>query len=107
MALSLTQVGRRTVFGDRRVVIFDVTFDSSYANDGESLTAADCGLSYIDFVHCTNAVAADYNTGYNVTYLHATSKLHLLNGGTTDAPLEEAGQDDLSTFSCRIMVVGR
>jgi hypothetical protein len=106
MALTLTPVERKTVFGDRRVAIFDVTFDSAYADDGEALTAAMCGLQRIDFVHCSAIVAADFNTGYIATWVPSSAKLVVLNGGTTDAPLEEAGADDLSTFSCRIMVVG-
>lgn len=106
MALTLTQVERGTVFGDRRVKIYDVTFDSAYADGGESLTAAMCGLQRIDYVLASPAVAADFNTGYVVSWIPSSAKLHVLNGGTTDAPLEEAGADDLSTFSCRIMVVG-
>lgn len=106
MAIALTQVGRRTVFGDRRVIIFDITFDSSFADEGESLTAADCGLSRIDHVSCETAYNMTADLGYLLAYNHATSKLVAFNGGTTDAPFEEAGTDDLSAYSCRIMVVG-
>lgn len=106
MGLALTQVGKRQVFGARRVVTFDVTFDSSYADDGESLTAAMCGLSNIVYVHSSVAVDSGRDTGYLVGYDYTASKLLILNGGTTDAPFEEGGQDDLSTFSCRIQVEG-
>lgn len=108
MALALTQVGRRTVFGDRRVVIFDITFDSSFLDEGESLTADDCGLTYIDFVHANPAQdLASTDTAYVIGYDYTNSKLTAWNSGTADAGLNEGEGEDLSGFTCRIMVVGR
>lgn len=107
MALTLTQVGRKTVFGDRRVVMFDVTFDSSFLDEGESLTAGDCGLQSIDMVVAEAAHdLTTTDTAYVITYDHANSKLLAFNSGTTDAGLNEGDAEDLSGFSCRIMVIG-
>lgn len=107
MALTLTQVERRTVFGDRRVVFFDVTFDSSFADEGESLTAADCGLDRIDLVVAEAAHdLTTTDTAYVITYDHTNAKLLAFGAGTAGAGLDEGATDNLSGFSCRIMVVG-
>jgi hypothetical protein len=107
MSLALTQVGRKTVFGDRRVVIFDVTFDNSFTDEGEVLTAATCGLQSID--HVVAGPAYDLtttDTAYVIGYDHTNSKLIAFNSGTADAGLNEGDAEDLSGFTCRIMVIG-
>ena len=50
MAVTVTQVGRRTVFGDRRVGFYDVALSGSYVTGGEPITAANFGLNDIDFL---------------------------------------------------------
>lgn len=47
MALTITEISR-TVFGNKRIVISEIAFDSSYATGGEALTAANLGLASID-----------------------------------------------------------
>lgn len=106
MALTLTQVERRTVFGDRRVHIFDVTWDSAYATGGESLTAADLGLSRVDLVLCEPTVAADGLTSYQTAYSRANETLQLFNSAGDGDPFDEAGTDDVSTYITRIMAIG-
>lgn len=53
MALTTTFV-RRSVFGNRRVTVADVDFDSSYPTGGESLTATNLGMSVLDLVLVSN-----------------------------------------------------
>lgn len=108
MALSLSQVERSTVFGDRRVRFFTVTWDSSYATGGESLTAGDVGLSRIDFVMAEPAAAAAGTAAHVVKYDYTNSKLQAFEtGAAVDSPLKEAtAAADLSATPCRIMVVG-
>lgn len=58
------------VVGDRRVVIADFAFDSSYPTGGESLTPANLGFtSRIDFLF------AEPKSGYNFVYDRANQKL--------------------------------
>lgn len=108
MALSLSQVERSTVFGDRRVRFFTVTWDSSYATGGESLTAGDVGLQRIDFLVAEPAAASAGTSAHVVKYDYTNSKLQAFEtGAAVDSPLKEAtAAADLSATPCRIMVVG-
>jgi hypothetical protein len=58
-----------TVFGNKRYITADVTFDSSYATGGLSLKAVDLGLSAIDLV------MAAQTGGYLLEYDHTNAKL--------------------------------
>lgn len=70
MALTLTEVsGSRTVFGNKRAVVYACAFDSSYPTGGEPLTPGNLGLSTIDFL------IAEARAGYVFTYDHTNSKL--------------------------------
>jgi hypothetical protein len=106
MGLSLTPVGKRHVAGDLRLHVFDVTFDSSFADEGESLTASMCGLSNIAFVTCAAAYDPGYDLAYLPVYSHVSSKLMVFNSAGDGDAFDKAGADDLSTYLCRIMVWG-
>lgn len=104
MALTLTKVGRANVIGNRDCVIVDVTFDSSYPSGGESLTAADLGLSKIEFVS-----PGVTDTGYVTRYDYVNSKLLAYDSDystSTDGPLQETGATNLSTADVRLVVIG-
>ena len=49
MALTVA-ISQNTVFGDKNIVTGTLAFDSSYPTGGESLTAANLGLSILDFI---------------------------------------------------------
>jgi len=68
MALTISVV-ERTVFGNKRIVIADVDFDSSYPTGGESLQASDVGLKAIDFLQATP------KSGYIFEYDYTNEKL--------------------------------
>ncbi len=106
MALSLSNV-RRTVFGDRYVRIWDVTFDTSYPTGGESLTAADLDLRVVEFVQGDSK-----GTGWVVQYDYANSKLKVFGVNSAEATAavqvldEVADTTNLSTVVVRLMAVG-
>lgn len=100
MALTVTPVDK-SVFGRFKVVIADVTFDASYASGGEALAASDLGLGAILFLQIE-----DSGDGNVVQYDRAAGTLKVLNSGTTDAVLNEAGADDLQTKVVRILAYG-
>jgi hypothetical protein len=107
MAVTLTQVGRRTVFGDRRVAIFDLAFDNSFTDEGEVFTAAMCGLQSIDMVIAGAAHdMTTTDTGYVLTYDYTNAKLLAFNSGTADAGLNEGDAEDLTGFTARVTVIG-
>lgn len=106
MAISATQVGRRTVFGDRRVGFYNITWDSAYATGGEALTPAMLGLNDIDYVSADGTVSANGLLAYLTQYDYAAGTLQLFNSAGDGDAFDEAGTDDVSGFRTRIMVVG-
>jgi hypothetical protein len=104
MALT-NSVVFRTTFGNKKVVVVDTTFDSSYVTGGESLTAADLGLTKIQYV-ATGVADTNYVTRYDYT----NSKLLAYDSDystSTDGPLQQvANATDLSTADVRLLVVG-
>jgi len=71
MALSIN-IKDRSVFGNKRVVIAEVNFDSSYPTGGEPLTPSDLGLQSIDFLNATS------KAGYIFEYDYTNQKLKCL-----------------------------
>lgn len=72
--MALTISNRvETVFGNKRAITCDIAFDSSYPTGGESLTAADLGMSIIDFC------IAEPKGGRAFVYDRANSKLLAYN----------------------------
>lgn len=84
--------------------VVQVTFDSSYAAGGESLTATDVGFASIV------AVFAGSASGYVFSYDTANQKLLAYRGdwdNAADAPLAEvANAVDLSAVTVRALIVG-
>ncbi len=95
MALTFAEEVR-TVAKAERIVVTTVTFDSSYATGGESLTPADLGLNRIDFLSATtdgsNAVIWD----------KANNKLKVY----TAAGTEVTNATSLASVAVRILAVG-
>lgn len=104
MALTVTTV-RRTVYGNRRVVIADVTFDSSYLTGGESLTPSDLGLTAVDRID-----AGVSTGGYVIVYDHTNSKLMAFQGDNTNAAaaplIQVPNATNLSAVSVRVDAIG-
>lgn len=85
MAVSATIV-RRSVFGNRKIVIADLTFSGNYATGGEALAASTLGLRSFDTVILDGvAVAADLATALGAKYNYGTSKIAFYEGGVTAA----------------------
>lgn len=122
MALTISQVGLDTVFGNKRIRVLDLTFDSSYLTGGESLTAADCRLNTIDLVLCSQAGGRtfeyDYTNSTLKSYSPVTAHTHTENtaasyaqNATTAAATAGPGAQvasavDLSAVTVRAIVVG-
>lgn len=109
MALTLSRVAPSSADGNRRRVSFDVTFDSSYADDGESLTPANVGLKVIeDAIPHGAFIDAGNDGGVLVRYDVAEQKLVALWGNADTASVlpEVTSTTDLSTYSGRITFRG-
>lgn len=107
MALTNTRV-TAYVAGNKKHRVYDVTFDSSYADNGESLTAADVGLSKVEQVLGSVARHSDGSKAIAVSYDHTNSKLLAFLGAAdaADAPFDEAGAIDLSAYTARLTFIG-
>ena len=107
MALTVSRVSSY-VAGNKRHRVCDVTFDSSYADNGESLTAADVGLNKVEQVVGSIARHSDGSKAIVVSYDYTNSKLLAFLGAAdaADAPMDEAGAIDLSAYSARLTFIG-
>lgn len=110
MALTLAAVsGANYVSGNKKVKVWDVTFDASYPTDGESLTASDVGLKKIQQVlphgvAMNTAATSAVPVGYDFT----NSKLLAFEtGDTVSTVLDEVGNtESLDTYKVRITFIG-
>lgn len=102
MAASVT-LDERTVFGNKRVSFATVTMDSSYPTGGESVTAAQLGLSSVH--RCDAQVAVATGGGVNVAnanYSVTTNKVLLYD----ETPAEVANAADVSTTVVKLIAYG-
>lgn len=103
MALSVSIVKRSGLLPSGRAVVANVTFDSSYPAGGEPYTAADFGLSSIDFMMCEPALGSS-TTAYVCLADHANKKLMLFNSnGAAPAALLETATANQSATVVRVL----
>lgn len=108
MAIAVTQVGRRTVFGDRRVGFYDVAFSGTYPDGGEPLSAALLGLNFIEYVSAEVAPATDRETAVMVSWDPVAGTLLNYEAAASAAPFIEKDTSEayITGQIARIMVVG-
>mgnify|MGYP006147094089 CR=1 FL=1 len=110
MALTIARVaGADYTEANKRVRVRDVTFDSSYPTDGESLTAADVGLRKIEqAIPHGVAVNTAATSAVAVHYDRTNSKLLAFEtGDTVSTVLDEVGNtESLDTYSVRMTFIG-
>jgi hypothetical protein len=108
LALAIFNVTKKPaspIVGGDVEVIHQVTLDTDYAAGGYAITAAQLGLSSIDFVDCPG------NGGYVCQWDYANSKLKVLygNNDAADGPLIEVadGHDGIADLTVRLLARGR
>lgn len=111
MALTVTIIDSY-VIGDRKEVIADVVFDSSYPLGGEAITAAQLGFS-LAVTHVIPGVARDPDTADNAVVLDYDKTAGTLiafwpNSDSADGPLIEVpAATNLSAYTARIVAKGK
>lgn len=80
MALTITPI-LITVFGNKRAVLAEITFDDNYATGGESLTPANLGLQAIDAMFVDAGAAAAGTAAVTVKYDRTNKKLQAFGAG--------------------------
>ena len=98
MALTITRRHGPYVIGDRREVIVDIAFDSSYATGGLALLPSAVGLAEIHFVDSGGTTA-----GGTTPYDYSAQKLLLFTSGSTQA----SNASDQSAVSVKAKITGR
>lgn len=112
--MSLTvdlSVDKPTVFGNKKIVFADVTFDSSYPTGGESIAASDFGLNTLQYVIPLGpAVDSDGTGGSNavpVFFDASTSKLQTFESGASGTVNPEKGSgESLANYLVHVIAVG-
>lgn len=100
-------------FGNVRVKVRTITFDSSYPTGGEALAAADVGLRKIHAVIPCGPAIDSNSTAVIVRWNATTNKLMAFrqkdpaDTGGADIALPQVGNTiDLSGFSVLVVVIG-
>lgn len=114
MGLTIDKVtGADTVWGNKRVKVRDITFDSSYPTGGEALVASDVGLSKIEHVIPNGPAADSDGTGGThavlVRYDYSTSTIQAFEGGASAnaAVFDEKGDtESLANYTVRVTFIG-
>ncbi len=101
MAVSVSQVNQY-VTGNKRVVVNNITLDSSFASGGEPLTKAQLGLSqHVYSVATIKTVGSDTVNVTSAAYDGATELLHVYD----ETPAEVSG--DVSDVVIQLVSHGR
>ena len=90
------------IVGSQKETVTDVTFDNKYLEGGETLTAANLGLSHVEQATCTiQEVAGEVNVA-SAAYDEAEELLHLFN----ETPAEVASEADVEGVVVRVVAKG-
>lgn len=113
MALTITIPvdGADTVWGNKRVKVREIEFDSSYPTGGESLTPADVGLTVIEQVlphgPASNSDGTEGTLGVPVRYDHSTQKLQAFESAGDGDSMDEVGStNSLADYLVRVTFIG-
>lgn len=102
------QVGGQGI-GKRRCILAQITGDSSYASNGEALTAASFGMGTLENIVSVGGacITGGGDTGRVFAFDRTAGKAVILQAGTADAPLNDSDSaDDLSTTTFEVIAVG-
>jgi hypothetical protein len=105
MAISAA-VKQTRIPGAERVTVTTVTFDNSYLEGGEPLTAKELGLRTVNYAICTMTNGSEEATvrAGDPYYTPATSKIHLIDNATGK---EVASTKDMSKVVVQVVAFGK
>ena len=100
MALTVEQLGRTNVTGNRLTVALKITFDDSYPTGGEP-------LDLTTYVENIETVGIEVSGGYVFQYDRTNKKVLAYEAGADGAALDEvANATNLSTVVTYVSVTG-
>jgi hypothetical protein len=93
------------IVGNQKKVVKDVTFDNSYLESGEPLTATELGLNVIEYATCSVIKGSESSTlrPTNAEYTVSTGKIHLIDSATGK---EVESTKDMSKVVVRVEAYG-
>jgi len=98
MALTLVKKEKNMRLGNQaEACVAEITFDSSYPTNGESLTSAQLGVTSLSYVK------ADDTDNYTFVYNYTNSKLKAFVRATG---AEVSNQIDLSAVVTNVLAIG-
>lgn len=103
MSISIATAADPAVQGNTRVVIKDITLDTSYPTGGYSLTAADLGLTRVLFAVATVKAVSGTTDITQVQYDLTNSKLQVFD----QTPAEIANATSLASDVVRVIAWGK
>jgi hypothetical protein len=103
MALTVTNLLAPRNIGYGFLTRSEVTFDSSYASEGEPITPAELGLASVDFTDCEIINGSESSTLRPTNCFHKEEKLHLIDSATGK---EVEATKDMSKVKVRVTAVG-
>lgn len=105
MAVSVTTLQTARPPGAERRTVTEITFDNSYLEGGEPLTAAQLSLKKVIFAACEIINGSEEATvrPTNCYYTPATEKIHLIDSATGK---EVASTKDMSKVKVQVEAYG-
>lgn len=106
MSVTVSKDPTASIPGAERRTITEITFDSSYAEGGEALTAKQLGLRIVEATVC-NVIHGSESTellAIAAFYTPSTSKIHLIDVKTGK---EVASTKDMSKVVVQVLAFGR
>lgn len=106
MSVAVANVQTPRPPGDLFYSVKEVTLDSSYASEGEPLTAKELGLRRVVYAICEVLHGTESSTVRAVTayYIPSTEKIHLIDSATGK---EVEATKDLSKVVVQVIAFGK
>ena len=105
MAVTTTILDQPRVPGARRQVAAEVTFDSSYLEGGEPLTAAELGLKRVIWAHCATLQGSESET-VEFGWARYNAEKELLEAFNYKSQKAIAKEKDLSKVKVLVIAYG-
>lgn len=104
MGVATARSQKARVPGSERRTITKVTFDNSYQENGEALTAAQLGLKKVDFAICSVIHGSEAEGSPTAWYEPSKGLIHLIGSKTGK---EVASAVDCSKVVVEVVAFGR
>lgn len=97
-----------TYWGDKKVVIDQVTFSAGYVTDGFAITPANVGMAVIEAVIPVSSGTKDQTTYAVANWSSAAKKLLLLGGADATVALQQFASDAAITATAvTLLIIGK